>query len=163
MGVTYAQKSDAAALEPAELGQRLMQVVTEAKDWLVQLTDAQASVPEREGKWSGKQVVGHLTDSAVNNLGRMVRMQIAAGQRMPGYEQEEWVAVQHYQEREWKRVVQMWVVLNWQVAWTIANVDKTKLVQTGFVGETEWTLGYLIEDYIAHMEHHLRSMKGWLG
>ena len=63
MGVTYAQKSDAAALEPAELGQRLMQVVTEAKDWLVQLTDAQASVPEREGKWSGKQVVGHLTDS----------------------------------------------------------------------------------------------------
>jgi len=163
MGVTYAQGSDVAALDPAELGERLMRVVTEAKDWLVQLSDAQASIPEREGKWSVKQVVGHLTDSAVNNLGRIVKMQIAAGHRMPGYEQEEWVALQHYQEREWKRVVQLWVVLNWQVAWTIANVDKTKLGQTGFVGETEWTLGYLIEDYIAHVEHHLRLMKGWLG
>ena len=163
MGVTYAQRSDVAKLDPAELGERLMRVVTEAKDWLVQLSDEKASVPEQEGKWSGKQVVGHLTDSAVNNLGRIVRMQIASGQRMPGYEQEEWVALQHYQEREWKRVVQAWVVLNWQVAWTVAHVDKAKLGQTGFVGETEWTLGYLIEDYIAHMEHHLRLMKGWLG
>jgi hypothetical protein len=163
MGVTYAQGSDVAKLDPAELGERLMRVVTEGKDWLVQLSDERASAPEKEGKWSVKQVVGHLTDSAVNNLGRIVRMQIAAGQRMAGYEQEEWVALQHYQEREWKRVVQMWVVLNWQVAWTVGHVDKAKLGQTGFVGETEWTLGYLIEDYIAHMEHHLRLMKGWLG
>ena len=51
-----------------------------------------------------RQAGGGASDGfAVNNLGRMVRMQIAAGQRMPGYEQEEWVAVQHYQEREWKR------------------------------------------------------------
>jgi hypothetical protein len=26
----------------------------------------------------------------------------------------------------------------------------------------ELTLGFLIEDYIAHMEHHLRAMRGWL-
>jgi DinB superfamily len=163
MGVTYAERSDVGELDPVTLRDRLMQVVTEAKAWLVLLTDAEASVPEREGKWSVKQVVGHLTDSAVNNLGRIVNMQISAGQRMPGYEQEEWVALQHYQEREWKRVVQLWVVLNWHLAWTIENVAPAKLGQKGFVGETEWTLGYLIEDYIAHMEHHLRLMKGWLG
>src|SRR5580698_5022099 len=134
--VIYLKDAEAALLGPAELSERLATVLREAMPWLVTISEAEASVPEREGKWSVKQVVGHLTDSAVNNLGRIVNMQISAGQRMPGYEQEEWVALQHYQEREWKRVVQLWVVLNWHLAWTIENVAPAKLGQKGFVGET---------------------------
>ena len=44
--------------------------------------------PER---WTRKEVVGHLIDSATNNHQRFVRGQIAAGQDFPRYEQEEWV------------------------------------------------------------------------
>jgi len=25
------------------------------------------------------------------------------------------------------------------------------------------TLGYLIEDYVAHMQHHLKAMMRWIG
>jgi hypothetical protein len=162
MGVTYTQGSDVAALEPRELSARLEGVVAAAMVWLQKLSDAQASVPEHEGKWSAKQLIGHLTDSAINNLGRIVRMQIASGLKLQGYDQEEWVPLQHYAEREWSKVLEVWAVLNGQVAWAVAHVDKAKLGDKAEVEGAELTLGFLIEDYIAHMEHHLRAMRGWL-
>jgi hypothetical protein len=163
MGLTYTQGSDVAQLEPTELAARLEDVVMAGMQWLGKLDDAVAARPDREGKWSAKQVIGHLTDSALNNLGRMVRMQIAAGQRMPGYEQEAWVVLQHYGERDWSQVLAAWAVLNGQMVWVIAHIDKGKLGQIGFVGDSQLTLGFLIEDYIAHMEHHLRAIQSWVG
>jgi hypothetical protein len=162
MGVIYTQGTDVSALVPAELSERLESVVAPALVWLGKLSDAQASVPERAGKWSAKQVIGHLTDSAVNNLGRIVRMQIATGMKLPGYEQNEWVELQHYSEREWSKVLEAWAALNGQVAWAVAHVEKAKLANTAEVAGSELTLGFLIEDYIAHMEHHLRAMQGWM-
>jgi hypothetical protein len=162
MGMIYAQGSDSAALEPAELGARLANTVAGAMAWLQRVSDERAGVPEREGKWSAKQVIGHLTDSAVNNLGRVVRMQIAPGERMAGYRQEEWVLIQHYAERDWSRVLEVWATLNEQMAWTISHIEKDMLRQSGMIEGDELTLGFLVEDYIAHMNHHLDGLRGWV-
>jgi hypothetical protein len=163
MGVTYAVETDVTKLEPKELGDRLGKVMTGALEWLGGVGELEASRPEREGKWSAKQVIGHLTDSAVNNLIRMVRMQITEGLALAGYEQMEWVELQGYQERPWSDVLELWAVLNRQMAWMISRMDKAKLAGVSMVEGDALTLGYLIEDYVAHMEHHLRLMRGWLG
>jgi len=108
-------------------------------------------------------VIGHLTDSAVNNLGRIVRMQIEAGPSLPGYEQMAWVNLQHYAEREWAQVLALWFALNEHVAWTIGHVEPARLANRGVIEGEPLTLGFLIADYVAHMEHHLRAMRLWLG
>jgi len=161
--VRYAEGAEVALLDPAELSERLAAVLRSAMPWLVTISEAEASVPEREGKWNGKQVMGHLIDSAVNNLGRIVRLQIEPGQSLPGYEQMAWVNLQHYAEREWAQVLALWFALNEQVAWTIAHVERARLANRGVVAGEPLTLGFLIEDYVAHMEHHLRAMRLWLG
>ncbi len=161
MGVTYAKASSLELLEPAELSVRLVAVLDEAASWLMELSDEEASRSESEGKWSVKQVIGHLIDSALNNLGRVVRMQIASGQSMPGYEQEAWVRLQNYQQRDWAALLGLWKALNEQMVWTVAHVDKASLAHTGTVAGGELTLGFLIEGYIAHMEHHLQGLRGW--
>ena len=161
--VRYAEGAEVALLDPAELSERLAAVLRSAMPWLVTISEAEASVPEREGKWSAKQVIGHLIDSAVNNLGRIVRLQIEPGQSLPGYEQMAWVNLQHYAEREWAQVLALWFALNEQVAWTIAHVERARLANRGVVAGEPLTLGFLIEDYVAHMEHHLRAMRLWLG
>jgi hypothetical protein len=161
--VRYAEGTDSAVLDPAELRARLEAVLRTAMPWLVTISEAEASVPEREGKWSAKQVMGHLIDSAVNNLGRIVRLQIEPGQSLPGYEQMAWVRLQYYAEREWAQVLALWFALNEHVAWTIGHVERTRLVNRGTVAGEPLTLGFLIEDYVAHMEHHLSTMRLWLG
>jgi len=161
--VRYAEGAEVELLDPAELSARLAAVLRSAMPWLVTISEAEASVPEREGKWSAKQVMGHLIDSAVNNLGRIVRLQIEPGLSLPGYEQMAWVNLQHYAEREWAQVLALWFALNEQVAWTIAHVERARLANRGVVAGEPLTLGFLIEDYVAHMEHHLRAMRLWLG
>lgn len=161
--VRYAKGAEVSLLDPAELSERLATVLRNAMPWLVTISEAEASVPEREEKWNAKQVIGHLIDSAVNNLGRIVRLQIEAGQSLPGYEQMAWVSLQHYAEREWAQVLALWFALNEQVVWTIGHVEQPSLANRGVVAGEPLTLGYLIEDYVAHMEHHLRTMRLWLG
>jgi hypothetical protein len=161
--VTYLKDANVALLGPAELSERLAVVLRDAMPWLVTVSEAEASVPEREGKWSAKQVIGHLIDSAVNNLGRIIRMQIETGPSLPGYEQMEWVSLQHYAEREWAQVLALWFALNEHVAWTIGHVEKARLANRGVIEGEPLTLGFLIADYVAHMEHHLRAMRLWLG
>lgn len=161
MGVTYVQATDVALLDPVELAERLEGVIRAAVSWLVTLSDADASVPERDGKWSTKEIIGHLTDSAVNNLGRIVRMQSAAPQTLSGYDQEAWVKSQHYREREWAGVLGLWFALNEHVVWTIRHVERSRLANEGVVAGRRITLRFLIEDYIAHMEHHMRALQSW--
>lgn len=161
--VRYLKDANDALLSPAELSERLAAVLRRAMPWLMTISEAEASVPEREGKWSAKEVIGHLTDSAVNNLRRIMLLQTEAGPSLSGYEQVAWVSLQHYAEREWAQVLALWFALNEHVAWTIEHLEKARLANRGVVEGEPLTLGFLIADYIAHMEHHLRAMQVWIG
>jgi hypothetical protein len=162
MGVIYTQGSDPATLEPAALSKNLATAVREVMPWLASLSGADACRPERDGKWSAKQVIGHLTDSAVNNLGRIVRMQLEPNQHLPGYDQASWVEVQHYDDRDWPEVLGLWFALNEHIVWIIAHVEKNALTHRAIVAGGTITLGFLIEDYVAHMQHHLRALRSWV-
>ncbi len=63
------------------------------------IDEERASEPRAPGKWSRKQVIGHLIDSAFNNQQRFVRAQLGTSLAFPGYAQESWVATQAYQRR----------------------------------------------------------------
>ena len=161
--VKYATDAEAVSLGPAELSERLEAVLRGAMPWLLTISEAEASVPEREGKWTAKQVIGHLTDSAVNNLRRIVLMEIEPEPKLSGYAQMEWVSLQHYGEREWSQVLGLWFALNEHVAWMIAHVETARLANVGVIEGERVTLGFLIADYVAHIQHHLRAMRLWLG
>lgn len=118
----------------------------------------QRPAPQR---WTKKEVLGHLIDSASNNHQRFVRGQITSGQHFPGYEQEQWVRIQRYQSARWSDLIDLWRGYNTHllhVAECMSVEGQRATCRVG--GGAEVTLVELFVDYVDHLEHHLRKMLG---
>ncbi len=108
-------------------------------------------------KWSKKEILGHLIDSATTNLRRFVVTQYEQKQKII-YHQDEWVDLQLYQESNIQDNIELWKLLNLQIIRTISNIPNNKLQNICDTGKdsTEYhTLEFLIDDYIKHLKHHL--------
>ncbi|WP_249366709.1 DinB family protein [Neobacillus rhizophilus] len=109
-------------------------------------------------KWSKKEILGHLCDSAINNIVRFVKIQYSEQPYViQSYNQEQWVAVQNYQGRPLGEILTLFQNLNKQVINIIMNIPAEKLTYLCDTGNTQQTLQWLIQDYIAHMEHHINK------
>lgn len=143
----------------ATTGTSLVRAVSAAEPKLRALGDTEAGVARAPGKWSRKEILGHLIDSAANNHQRFVRAQAAAELRLPGYEQEHWVTSQQYRARPWPDLVDLWCAYNKHLAHVIANIPEPLHGMRCVVGDNEpVTLRYLAIDYTGHLEYHLRQI-----
>ena len=110
-------------------------------------------------KWSAKEELGHLLDSAANNHQRIVRAQFEDKLAMTGYDQTKWVAVHKYQNRDWAGLIDLWTALNRQLLAAAESVPDSAWKHTLTVaGSAPMTLQFVFEDYIAHMVHHLEHI-----
>jgi biotin-(acetyl-CoA carboxylase) ligase len=122
------------------------------------ISEEAASQKPNPKKWSKKEILGHLIDSASNNHQRFVRLQIDNDIEFPKYKQDEWVAVQQWQQKNWKDIIALWNLYNEHIMHTLKYIDKSKLFNTITLGEEIYTLQFLIDDYVDHMEHHLQQI-----
>jgi hypothetical protein len=125
------------------------------------LSDAEARQQLSPERWSKKEVLGHLIDSASNNHQRFVRAQIVGRLEFPGYEQEVWVRVQQYQSARWPDLIDLWRAYNLHLLHIIACMSEQGRRATCRIGDgREVALSELFEEYVNHLEHHLRKMLG---
>jgi hypothetical protein len=146
------------------------QTVESAAARLLSLSQEQIQESYGEDKWTRKQILGHLIDSAANNHQRFVRAQFTDALVFPGYEQERWVDVQHYNDEDWSQLVQLWKLYNLHLAHLASFISPEALrgERTEHnLDQIAWqsvdrkepvTLEYFIRDYAGHMNHHLAQI-----
>jgi len=134
---------------------------------LLQISEEQSEQPRSEEHWSSTQIIGHLIDSAANNHARFVMGQMKDDLVFPGYEQDRWVEIQHYQQASWTQLVDLWRAYNLHLlhvmSWAASDKLHHRCTQHNLetiafktVGEAEpATLSYLMKDYVVHLKHHL--------
>lgn len=123
---------------------------------LSSIPDTESSVRTAPEKWSKREILGHLIDSASNNHQRFVRAQLSSEIKLPGYDQEAWVRTQVYQTETWENLVQLWKSYNLHLLHVAAAFPEDKLKSLCFIGENEpVTLEFLFRDYLRHLKHHL--------
>ena len=136
------------------------------------LSEDEAARPRAPGKWSPKEVLGHLVDSASNNHQRFVRARFQDDLVFAGYEQDDWVAAERWRERPWNEVLELWRLYNLHLAHVIETTptELAERVHTRHnLHERAWrkigadepaTLAWFMEDYVLHLEHHLVQAGG---
>ncbi|GAB3794764.1 hypothetical protein GCM10028819_09490 [Spirosoma humi] len=114
------------------------------------------------GKWSRKQVLGHLIDSALHNLKRFTEAQFAEGlYQVQGYNQDQFVIANTYQTLPLDHLLGLWSSLNRQIVYVAKAMSipvRNQPIRVGADDAPTQTLAWLLDDYILHMEHHLRTL-----
>ena len=114
------------------------------------------------GKWSKQQVLGHLIDSAINNLKRFTDAQITEEPyKIISYQQDGLMEVNHYQDLPIEHLLGLWQSLNQQIIFVAERIPDNKLtypIAPQYEKTGVKTLDWLICDYVAHMEHHLHTI-----
>ena len=113
-------------------------------------------------KWSKQEILGHLVDSAVNNLKRFTEIQfLPQPYFVISYKQNELVVINDYQNLPLDHLLNLWQALNRQIVLVVKNIPVEKLdcqVDPQYESKELKTLGWIIRDYVAHMEHHFRQI-----
>lgn len=148
----------------------LKDILKSIRPQLEAISDNQAHEPLASGKWSPIQIIGHLCDSAINNIGRIIRAQKTDHLIFEGYDQEFWVEANDYQNGDWSSIRELFLQLNSRMAEMIENIpedvlylprNKHGLTPPSYAHrnpDEAPTLHFWIEDYIGHLENHLKQV-----
>jgi len=149
---------------------KISEILTIAVNQINKIDEAAMSLKPAPDKWSKREILGHLIDSAYNNHQRFIKANAQDHLIFEGYDQDEWVKRNNYQNRTTPEVVDLWLTTNFHLSFMIKNLPETllnkKTTQHHFhkmcmqlipEGESS-NLSYLIWDYIYHMEYHLKQI-----
>lgn len=137
---------------------------------LSQISTEEYNRKDDPARWSKKELLGHLVDSAYNNHQRLIRADKQINLCFPGYAQDDWVRKNNYQNREPDEILHLWSSSNRHLAILISQLSsdilsrKTKdhnfdkICMNLLHHEETTSLSYLVWDYIFHLEHHLSQL-----
>ena len=142
-------------------------VVEHSAAALLTISEADSERRAAPGKWSRKEILGHLIDSASNNHQRFVRAQFQDDLVFDGYDQDAWVTAQQYQDARWLALVNLWREYNLHLARVMAATPEAvrlRKIRRHNFHQIAWktipqyepaTLDYFMRDYVDHLRHHL--------
>ena len=135
---------------------KLRTVIDEYLPQLNQLNEEESTMKPSPSKWSKKEIIGHLIDSAQNNIRRFIVAQYEENALII-YKQDEWVSVNNYQSYTLSNLIQLWYLLNKQIATLLSNLSEKELNRTSKTDSVH-TVEWLAADYIKHLKHHLHQI-----
>ncbi|HUR65283.1 MAG TPA: DinB family protein [Chitinophagaceae bacterium] len=120
---------------------------------LQNIAEAAYSLKSSPAKWSKKEILGHLIDSAQSNIRRFI---VAQYEKNPfiKYQQDKWVVINNYQQWDTADIITLWYSLNKQVCYILRNTPEDMYQRTCLTGEPH-SLEWLAADYVKHLLHHL--------
>jgi hypothetical protein len=136
---------------------RLEYIINTIPKFLNEIGEPDFSFKPIPTKWSKKEIIGHLIDSATNNHQRFVRGQFEQNPEIQ-YDQNKWCELSFYQQIDGQQIISFWTIYNKQLIEIIKRIPKENLSRQVKVGDKLFTLEFLITDYVEHLEHHLKQV-----
>jgi len=139
---------------------KLARIIIEYPDRFQSISEAKFSFRPSPRKWSKKEILGHLIDSATNNHQRFIRIQFEEKPEIY-YDQDMWVYHNHYNDIPSKQLIHFWALYNLQLIEIMKRIPAENLLKECKMRDGRYlTLDYLVNDYVVHLQHHLDQIFG---
>ena len=145
--------------------QELLSLVEEWDLKLLSLSEDVLTKKENSQHRTIKQIVGHMIDSATNNIHRIVHLQYQPSPLVfPDYanlgNNDRWIAIQDYKSENWNDLVQLWKYLNIHIVHVINHVNPDKLTNEWITAlNVKVSLKSMIQNYTGHIRLHLNEIE----
>jgi len=117
-------------------------------------------VKPAENKWSKKEILGHLIDSAINNIQRFTEIQyFEKPYQIRQYNPDELVKANDYQNKNNQELYDLWINLNKHISHIAKNQTPETLQYQLILPNGELSdLEFLINDYFDHFYYHINQI-----
>jgi len=144
-----------------DLSSSLDHIVSDFSHYIATQDTSNWNWKPRPSKWSRKEILGHLIDSALNNIQRFIRGTHEEGFKIV-YQQDKWVVAQHYNEASLTELLDLWRLLNHQIVRIIRSYPANRIDVTSDIGLTTpeiLNMREIANGYIEHLLHHLYQIR----
>ncbi len=142
-----------------ETAKKLREILKFVLPLLRAVSENDASARPDRDKWSKKEILGHLVDSACNNQQKFVRTMAGSGINFVGYQQNHWVDSQKYGDARWLELIDFFNAYNLHIAHIIEHVEPELLANTITIDSSgPFTLEFIMKDYVEHLVHHIKQV-----
>lgn len=142
-----------------EVARQIRSLISKVEPQLFRMNYDEAGFKPDPHKWSKKEILGHLIDSAANNHQRFVRAVNKVADRFPTYDQDEWVRIQRHDKAPWLSLVSLWSAYNNHLSHIIECIPENAESSPCNIGKEEpVTLEFVVKDYLRHLQHHLKDI-----
>ena len=143
-----------------EVFKKLEHQLKRGNDYLLLCSELDLIFKPTPDKWSKKEILGHLIDSAINNLQRFTEIQYAdKPYQIRPYNQNELVLANDYHNADLQELLRFWLAINHRIIAIINRQSAKSLNYQIEIYEKEIKdLRFLMTDYVDHLEHHLNQI-----
>jgi len=131
-------------------------IIEQHLEELKALSESEMLLKTSPAKWSKKEILGRLVDSAQSNIRRFIVAQYEENPLIV-YNQDKWVAITNYQQYDLSNLIDLWYLLNKHIVFVLMNMTD-EMKQRKCQAKNSHTLEWLAQDYIKHLRHHLHQV-----
>jgi hypothetical protein len=142
-----------------DLAAAMGQQIDETMAFYRSLPEAQAASPYAPGKWTVKEVVGHMSDTERVMQYRALGVARGDGASFPPFEQDDYAKTSGHGGRSWASLLEEFACVRGSSIHLFRHLDDAALDRHGTVSQQPTTargLGYVI---LGHERHHLAILK----
>jgi DinB superfamily len=127
--------------------------------FLQTVPEDEASRPQGEGKWSVKQVLGHLCDTERVMSYRMMRFARGDKKELHGFEQDDYVAAGDFNSRVRHDLMVEFKNLRGATIALVGSISPEAEIRAGVANGNPVSVRALAYIIAGHAQHHLNRMK----
>lgn len=147
------------ALPEKNINQILEEQINEIENLLGVLNESKGNFTYAEGKWTVKEVLGHITDTERIFAYRILSFARGEKQKIPGFDQNEYVLKGNFNNRTIKDLTEEFILLRKSNIILFNSFNEETLNKKGIANESEVTVNALLYIIAGHVNHHIKVLK----